>query len=145
MLGGMIRINERLEIPEAELDFSASRGGGPGGQHVNKVASRVTLSFDVAGSPSLSDSQRARLLDRLSSRLTKEGVLQLSSHSSRSQAANRDEVVQRFAELLRNGLKRRKRRRATRPTRGSKERRLRAKKQRAETKKKRGKVRRPID
>jgi ribosome-associated protein len=141
----MIRIDDRLQIPEAELDFSASRGGGPGGQHVNKVASRVTLSFDVAGSPSLTESQRARLLDRLSSRLTKEGMLQLSSHTSRSQAANREEVVGRFVELLRDGLKRRKPRRATRPTRGSRERRLRAKKERSETKKRRGKVRRPID
>ena len=141
----MIHVNDRLDIPEEELSFSASRGGGPGGQHVNKVASRITLRFDVTSSPSLSDDQRQRLLKALSSRLTREGVLLLSSHESRSQAANREEVTRRFAQLLREGLVRAKKRRPTRPTRGSRERRIESKKRRAGVKRGRGKVRRSED
>ncbi len=137
----MIHVNDRLELPEEELSFSASRGGGPGGQHVNKVASRITLRFDVANSPSLSDGQRRTLLEKLSSRLTRDGVLLVSSHESRSQAANREEVVRRFAQLLREGLVRPKRRRPTRPTRGSRERRIESKKRRSGVKRGRGKVR----
>lgn len=137
----MVHVNDRLELPEEELSFSASRGGGPGGQHVNKVASRITLRFDVANSPSLSDDQRRTLLEKLSSRLTRDGVLLLSSHESRSQAANREEVVRRFAQLLREGLVRPKRRRPTRPTRGSRERRIESKKRRSGVKRGRGKVR----
>jgi len=133
-------VNDRLDIPEDELSFSASRGGGPGGQHVNKVASRVTLRFDVMNSPSLSRDQRAALLEKLGSRLTRDGVLLLSSHESRSQAANREEVVRRFAQLLREGLQRPKKRRPTRPTRGSRERRLESKKRRSGVKRGRGKV-----
>lgn len=136
----MIHVNDRLDIPEDELSFSASRGGGPGGQHVNKVASRVTLRFDVMNSPSLSRDQRAALLEKLGSRLTRDGVLLLSSHESRSQAANREEVVRRFAQLLREGLQRPKKRRPTRPTRGSRERRLESKKRRSGVKRGRGKV-----
>lgn len=141
----MIRIDDRVQIPESELEFTASRGGGPGGQHVNKVASRVTLSFDVARSPSLPEADRQRLLERLASRLTNDGVLQLSSHESRSQAANREQVVERFRKLLAAALKRRKKRRDTRPTRASKERRLREKKQRADVKKRRGRMRPPTE
>jgi len=141
----MIHVNDRLELPVEELSFSASRGGGPGGQHVNKVASRITLRFDVANSPSLSDDQRRTLLEKLSSRLTRDGVLLLSSHESRSQVANREEVVRRFAQLLREGLLRPKRRRPTRPTRGSRERRIESKKRRSGVKRGRGKVRRGDD
>lgn len=141
----MIQVNDRLAIPEEELLFSASRGGGPGGQHVNKVASRITLRFDVTNSPSLNDDQRQRLLAKLSSRLTRDGVLLLSSHESRSQTANREEVIRRFAQLLREGLVRPKKRRPTRPTRGSRERRIESKKRRSGVKRGRGKVRRGDD
>ncbi len=137
----MIHVNDRLELPEEELSFSASRGGGPGGQHVNKVASRITLRFDVTNSPSLGDDQRQRLLAKLSSRLTRDGVLLLSSHESRSQVANREEVIRRFAQLLREALVRPKKRRPTRPTRGSRERRIESKKRRSGVKRGRGKVR----
>ncbi len=142
---GVVRVNDSLEIPEGELSFSASRGGGPGGQHVNKVASRVTLRFDVMHSRSLGDDQRQALLDKLSSRLTRDGVLLLSSHESRSQVANREEVVRRFAKLLREGLQRPRKRRPTRPTRGARERRLESKKRRSGVKQSRGKVRRSED
>jgi ribosome-associated protein len=141
----MIQVNDRLNIPEEELSFAASRGGGPGGQHVNKVASRITLRFDVANSPSLSDDQRQRLLSTLAPRLTRDGVLMLSSHESRSQVANREEVMRRFAQLLREGLVRPKKRRPTRPTRGSRERRIESKKRRSGVKHGRGKVRRGDD
>jgi ribosome-associated protein len=141
----MIEVNGELSIPEDELIFTASRGGGPGGQHVNKVASRVTIRFDVRGSQSLSERQRETLLERLSSKLTREGVLLMSSHGSRSQSANRQELVNRFTELVRQSLKRPKKRHATRPTRGSKERRLDSKRQRSGVKQTRGRVRRSDD
>lgn len=138
----MIRIDDDLSIPEQELSFTASRGGGPGGQHVNKVATRMTLHFDVQGSPSLTDAQRSRILRVMSSRITNDGVLQLSSHEHRSQAANRAVLLERFATLLARALRKPKRRRKTRPTRGSRERRLQAKKQRGQVKRQRGRVRR---
>jgi ribosome-associated protein len=141
----MVRINDRLEIPLSELRFTASRGGGPGGQHVNKVASRVTLHFDVGKSPSLSDHDRSRILQELSGRVTRDGVLQLSSHASRSQAANREVLLRRFERLLRAALKPRAKRHRTRPTRGSRERRLKGKKQRSDVKRGRSRVRRGED
>jgi ribosome-associated protein len=141
----MILINDDLSIPPAELTFTASRGGGPGGQHVNKVASKVTLRFDVAGSPSLTGRQRQLLKSRLESRLTREGVLLMSSHGSRSQSANREELISRFADLIRTNLRVAKKRRATRPTRGSKERRLDSKRRRSGVKQGRGRVRRSDD
>lgn len=139
----MIRINDQLSIPDSELSFVASRGGGPGGQHVNKVASRLTLRFDVDSSPSLSDAQRRRIRARLSNRINREGVLQISSHAHRSQAANRQQLRERFARLIAAALRRRRKRRKTRRTRGSNERRLQKKRRRGEKKKLRGRVRRP--
>ncbi len=126
----MIRINPRLQIRESELSFSASRSSGPGGQNVNKVSSRVTLRFDLEGSPSLTDEQKRRLRRRLSSRLTKEGVLQLDSQRHRSQSANREDAVARFQELLRKALAPRRRRIATSVPRSSRRRRLQRKKRR---------------
>ena len=138
-------LGDGRSLPAALLTVSFARSGGPGGQHVNKVASRVTLRFDVMHSPTLSDEQRRALMEKLSSRLTRDGVLLLSSHESRSQAANREEVVRRFAQLLREGLHRPRKRRATRPTRGSRERRMESKRRRAGLKRDRGKVRRGDD
>jgi ribosome-associated protein len=137
----MIRIDDNLQIPESEIVFTASRGGGPGGQHVNKVATRVTLRFDVRNSASLDDAQRRRIESRLANRINKEGVLQLSSHATRSQAANKERLLERFAELLAGALKPRRRRRRTSPSRAARERRLREKRQRAETKRRRRPVR----
>ncbi len=130
----MIEINESLSIPEDALEFTASRSSGPGGQHVNKVNSRVTLHFDVQGATCLDEPQRDRLLSRLSHRLTKDGVLQMHSEKSRSQAANRRELIERFATLLRDALRPRKKRRKTRPSRGAVQRRLDEKKRRGERK-----------
>ena len=133
-------IDDELSIPLAELSFRFSRSSGPGGQHVQKSSTRVELLFDVANSPSLSEAQRARLLDRLSGYVDTSGVLHLVAQSERSQLRNRQEVVQRFQGLLRRALKRRKRRKPTRPSAASRERRLRRKKQRSQVKKLRGKV-----
>lgn len=135
----MLTIDERTTIDEAELEFTFSRSGGPGGQHVNRTESRVTLSFDVAGSPSLDDATRARLLGRLATRINKNGVLRMHCQVHRSQAANRAELVERFVEVVRGALKRRKRRRATRPGQAAVERRLEAKSRRAAVKRTRSK------
>jgi ribosome-associated protein len=100
----MIEITEELSIPQHELTFAASRSSGPGGQHVNKVSSRVTLRFDVVASPSLSDEQKRRILSRLATRVSKNGVLRVVSQKHRSQAANRRAAVERFVTLLRDAL-----------------------------------------
>ena len=131
----MIAITDRLSIPEDQLAVSASRSGGPGGQNVNKVNTRIMLRFDVANSPSLSEWQRGRILSRLATRITKDGVLVVSSQRHRTQLANRAAAVARFAELLRDALRRRPGRKRTKPSQSSRERRLRAKKRRGQLKK----------
>ena len=134
MSAGPLRVNPGLLIPDTELDESYSRAGGPGGQHVNKVATRATLRWNIASSASLRTTQRSRLLDKLSSRLSGEGVLMVHASSSRSQSANRQEARERLAELVRAALVVPRKRRPTRPTRASKERRLSAKKRKSERK-----------
>ena len=137
----MIEITASLAIPEGELQFSASRAGGPGGQNVNKVATKVTLTFDVAGSPVLSETQRARIRERLATRITGKGVLHVVSQRHRTQGANRSAALERFVELLRGALAEEEPRVATRPTRVSKQRRVAEKKLRARVKETR---RRPL-
>jgi len=107
----MIQINHNTFIDENELSFTASRSSGPGGQHVNKVSTKVTLSFDVLLSPSLTDDQKHLIMERLSGRITKEGVLQISAQDSRSQHKNKTEVINRFVEILASALYVRKKRR----------------------------------
>lgn len=133
-----IVVNNSLTIPSWELTFSFSPSGGPGGQHANKAATRVTLFFDVANSPSLTEAQRKRLMKRLESRLDKDGILQINAQDTRSQHRNREIVLERFEDLLREALKPRKRRRKTRPSRAAHERRLREKKKRGQLKRDRG-------
>ena len=99
-----LRIAENLAIPDDELTFTASRSGGPGGQHVNKTSSRVTLRFDVAHSPSLPEEARAKLLDALSGRIAADGTLRVVCQSSRSQYANRMAAGARLASLLASAL-----------------------------------------
>jgi len=131
----MITITDRLAIPEDELAVSASRSGGPGGQNVNKVNTRIMLRFDVANSPSLSEPQRRLILSRLATRITKDGVLVVGSQRHRTQSANRAAAVARFAELLRDAVRRRRVRKRTKPSHSSKVRRLQAKKRRGQLKK----------
>ncbi|MBC7255094.1 MAG: aminoacyl-tRNA hydrolase [Chloroflexi bacterium] len=126
-----MRINRHLAIPLEEITFRFSRASGPGGQHVNRTATRVEMFFDVASSPSLSEAERALLLRHLAPYLDSRGVLRLVSQESPSQWRNRQEVLARFQALLARGLRQRKPRLATRPTAASRERRLRAKRARS--------------
>ena len=131
-----------VEIPAGELEWWFSRSSGPGGQSVNTADSRVELSFDVGGSAVLPDGIRARLLARLAHRLVG-GVLTIAASEYRSQHRNREAARARLADLLTEAsAPPAPKRRATRPTRGSKERRLAGKKRRSETKSLR---RRPLD
>lgn len=129
-----LRVTSRVEIPAGELSWRFSRSSGPGGQGVNTTDSRVELSFDVAGSPSLSGFLRQRALERLADRLVG-GVLTISASEQRSQLRNREAARGRLAAQLREALAPPPpARRATRPTLGSQRRRVEAKKQRGETK-----------
>jgi ribosome-associated protein len=136
----LLRVNDELSIARAELVYRATRSGGPGGQHVNTSSTRVELEFDVGASPSLTDTQRARIQERLASRIDGDGVLRLASSSSRSQHQNREDVTERLARLLEEALRRRTPRRRTSVPRAQKEKRLKAKKKRAQVKKQRGPV-----
>ncbi len=86
----MVQIRHTLEIPDSEFEFTFSRSGGPGGQHVNKVSSRVTLWFDLENTSYLSETQKARLRDRLGGRINRDGKLHVSCQESRSQSSNRE-------------------------------------------------------
>jgi ribosome-associated protein len=123
-------IVENALIPESELVFKASRSSGPGGQNVNKLNTRVTVLFDVAGSPSLSDEQKQQVLIGLSTRIDHSGILHVVSQKHRSQEANRRAAVERLQELVGNALKPKPVRKKTRPPRAARERRLQDKKQR---------------
>jgi len=125
---------------EKELRFSVSRSSGPGGQNVNKVNSKVTLKFDVAKSQLLSDEEKEILLIKLTSKLTANGVLILVSQDSRSQLENKENVIQRFDEVLSKAFEKRKVRRATKPSKSSVQKRVNQKKQLSEKKKWRQKL-----
>src|ERR1700709_823731 len=134
----MIPIDDNLAIPDDEVIFATSRSGGPGGQNVNKLETRVTLRFDLAGSAALSEEQKLRLRDRLATRVTRDGVLHTPSQRHRTQGANREAAVERFAELLRENLKEEPPRRKTRPSRAAKVRRLDEKRRQSLRKRERG-------
>ncbi len=131
----VVTINKQVQIPLSELEFRFSTSSGPGGQHANRSATRVTLIFDVVNSPSLPERARQRLLKKLDSRLTKEGMLQIDVQESRSQVHNRETAVLRFQTILANALKVPKKRRRTKPSRAAIERRLAAKKKHSQKKK----------
>jgi len=130
----MIEINPSVSIPESELRFRASRSSGPGGQNVNKVNSRITIEFDLDGSPSLSDEQKAKIREKLAARISTEGILQVSSQKFRTQRGNRDEAIAQFARLLRAALHEKPRRKKTKVSKAAKQRRLDDKKARAQLK-----------
>jgi ribosome-associated protein len=136
--GSDLVITGRLTIPMAELRERFSRSSGPGGQGVNTTDSRVELSFDVAGSPSIPADLRERLLERLASRLI-DGVVTIAASEHRSQLMNREAARARLVILLKEATAPPPpKRRATKPSRGSKERRLASKKRRSDVKKGRG-------
>ncbi len=121
-------ITSRLSIPLSELSFEFSHATGPGGQNVNKVSTRVTLVFDLAASAALSPEQKARLRQKLASRLTADGRLRLACEQHRQRERNRSETLEKLREVLAAGLARPKPRRPTAPTRSAQERRLQSKK-----------------
>jgi ribosome-associated protein len=133
-----LRITPSISIEDSELDETFILSSGAGGQNVNKVSSAVQLRFDVVHSPSLPDPVRLRLIALSGSRLTKDGVLIIVGRRYRDQNRNRIDVRERLAELIREAAVIPKKRRPTRPTRASKERRIEGKKARAGIKKNRG-------
>lgn len=130
----MLRISPSLAIPDQELEERFVRSSGPGGQNVNKVATAVELRFDVARSPSLPEPVRERLLARRDRRITDEGVLVLSAQRFRTQDRNREDARERLVAVIAAALTAPKKRVATKPTKGSKERRLGAKRERSTVK-----------
>jgi ribosome-associated protein len=131
----MITITEQFSIPNDEIVITASRSSGPGGQNVNKVNTRVTLHFPVWSSKYLTNSQKVRIASCLKSRITKDGVLYLHAQGTRSQAANRILLIDRFVALIREALKRSKPRKKTRVPRIKVEQRLKQKNERSQLKK----------
>ena len=132
-----IVVTSRLTIPAGELGIAFARSGGPGGQNVNKVASKVDLRWNPTTSTALTDEDRAWLLSRLGKRLTNEGELIVTSTLTRDQIKNRDDAMSKLALIVRAALDRPKNRRATKPTRASKRRRVEGKRHRAEIKRNR--------
>jgi ribosome-associated protein len=134
----MIRITDRIWIDEAELEESFIRASGPGGQNVNKVASAVQLRFDARHSPSLPADLRARLERIAGRRLTREGVIVIAALRHRSQEQNRKDARERLFAMIREAEKPPVPRRATKPTKASRERRLQRKARRSKIKRLRG-------
>jgi len=130
----MLVITPACSLRRSELSFRTSRSGGPGGQHVNKVETRVELLFDVLRSASLSGDQRERILEKLSTRIDAGGVLHIVASRSRSQAENKERAIEALAALVRDALKIRPVRKKSRPSASSRERRLLQKKRRQQTK-----------
>lgn len=135
----MLRVDDQITIPEAELAFSAVRAQGAGGQNVNKVATAIHLRFNVRQSTSLPDELRTRLLASGDQRITSEGILVIKSQESRSQERNRQAAMSRLADIIRDATREQKRRKPTRPSKTAKKKRLDEKSRRGDLKRLRGK------
>lgn len=120
----VLRVNDRLAIPRAELGVRATRASGAGGQHVNKTSTRVEITWNITASQSLSDEDRARLVTRLSSRLSDDGELRVVASDTRSQLQNRELAEARLVDIVRRALVIPRVRRKTRPSRAAKQARL---------------------
>jgi len=131
----VIRITDQVDLDPEEIEETFLRAGGPGGQNVNKVSTAVQLRFDIRHSPSLPETLRSRAERLAGSRLTKEGVIVITAARFRSQERNREDALARLVELLQRAAARPRPRRATRPTRAAKERRLKSKTERGSIKK----------
>ena len=136
----MLKINDDVIIPESEIEFSAIRAQGPGGQNVNKVASAIHLRFDIANSTTLSDDIKERLLDLNDRRISKSGVVVIKSQRYRNQDKNRDDALQRLEDLIRKAMVVQKPRKKTRPSKMAKEKRLEEKARRSRLKQSRRQV-----
>ena len=133
----MLEVGRRIHIPLRELGFTFARSSGAGGQNVNKVNSKATLRWDVAGSPSLPDDVRERFHSRFARRITREGELVLTSQRFRDQGRNVADCLEKLRAMLAEVATRPRRRRATKPSRASRERRLRHKRAASERKQRR--------
>ncbi len=136
----MLRVTKNIHIDESEIDLRFVRASGPGGQKLNKVATAVKLRFDVARSPSLTDTVRERLVRLAGKRVTRDGILVIDARRFRTQERNRQDALQRLAHWIQRAAKVPKPRRKTRPSTAAKKRRLDEKRRRGKTKRLRGPV-----
>jgi ribosome-associated protein len=130
----MLRINDQLEIDDNELEWEFARSSGPGGQNVNKVETKATLLFDVEAARSLDPEQKLLIAERLATRITRDGVLRVTSQRHRTREANRHAAIARFIELLDDALSERAPRKPTKVGRAARQRRLENKRRRSQKK-----------
>ena len=132
-----IRVTDRVRVFPHEVSLSYARSGGPGGQHVNKTSTKVLLRWNLETTGALTEEQRERVRTKLAARLTEDGELLVTSEAYRDQSRNVDDAIRKFAAVLREALRVPRPRKATRPTRASKRRRLDAKRRRGDIKRQR--------